>query len=276
MKLSFSSSGMQALLKWLVPVLVPVVGVLLLLAGLFRLGWLARDQLRDDPRYRTAFADIQCQPPPGMTREDFLKEVQFLAQWPDRVSLFERRLAPRLVEAFLRHPWVRGVQRVEILPTRQVRLQLAFRTPVLAVRQGSQVRVVDGAGVLLPAATSAADLPLYQAAVAAPQGLPGTLWGDPGLAATAQTLEQVQQAVGELRCVAATTTSRGDVVLTAANGMLIFWGRPAGAEASGEPIAQDKCERLQQHLQHAGARAEIDLSRPPQREATPATSARSK
>jgi len=261
MKLSFSSPGTPALLKWLLPVLLPLIGVLLLLAGLFHLGWLARTQLQGDPRYQTAFADIQCQPPPGLARADFLNEVQFLAQWPDQVSLLDPRLVPRLVETFLRHPWVRSVQRVEVLPTRQVRILLVYRTPVLAVRQGSQVRVVDGSGILLPTTAATPDLPLYQAAAPLPQGPPGTLWGDSGLAATAHTLEYVQAAIGGLRLVAATTTSHGDVVLTAASGLLIFWGRPPGAEEASEPTAQSKCQRLQQHLQQAGARAEIDLSR---------------
>jgi hypothetical protein len=242
--------------------LLPLIGVLLLLAGLFHLGWLARDQLQHEPRYQIAFADIQCQPPPGLSRTDFLNEVQFLAQWPDQVGLLEPRLVPRLVEAFMRHPWVRGVQRVEIVPTRQVRVQLLYRQPVLAVRKGSQVRVVDGAGVLLPTTAATPDLPFYQATVSPPQGPPGTLWGDPGLAATAHTLELVQTALGEMRLTAATTTSRGDVVLTAASGLLIFWGRPPGAENAGEPTAQSKCQRLQQHLLKADARGEIDLSRP--------------
>lgn len=261
MKLSFSSAGTSTLLKWLLPVLLPLIGVLLLLAGLFHLGWLARHQLQDDPRYRIAFADIQCQPPPGLSRESFLSEVQFLSQWPDQVGLLEPQLTPRLVMAFLRHPWVRSVERVEIVPTRQVRVQLGYRTPVLAVRQGSQLRVVDGAGILLPTAAATPDLPLYQAAAPLPQGPPGTLWGDSGLAATAHTLEFVQGATAGLRFAAATTTSRGDVVLTAASGLLIFWGRPPGTENPGEPAAQSKCERLQQHIQKTGARAEIDLTR---------------
>jgi hypothetical protein len=139
-----------------------VLAAAVFLAALVGAGRLARAGLRQDERYRIAFADIDCPPPPGQERGDFLGEVQYLAGLPERLSLLEDDLAERLHQAFGRHPWTAGVTRVEVALPRQVRVELVYRKPVLGVPLPSPhtagARVVDRDGVLLPVPAGPAGL----------------------------------------------------------------------------------------------------------------------
>ena len=65
-------------------VVVPIAAAALAVLGLIALGRAAREGLRQHERYTVNFADIDCPNPPGMTRDEFLAEVQYLARLPDR------------------------------------------------------------------------------------------------------------------------------------------------------------------------------------------------
>jgi hypothetical protein len=166
-------------------VLVPVVGAGLLLAGLIVLGKAARDRLRQHDSYTISFNDIDCPAPPGLRRDEFLPEVQYLARLPTRLPALDDDTPARLSAAFARHPWVEKVEEVRIVPPDQARVRLTFRTPALAVPQPSGVRVVDASGILLPAGAPSEGLPVLRDAVAPPAGLAGEPWGDPTVTAAA-------------------------------------------------------------------------------------------
>src|SRR2546421_12112283 len=121
-------------------VLLPLLGAAGGLFGLIRLGSAAEEYLAARPRYRVAFADVDCEPPPGLTRAEFLSEVQYLAGWPDHFSRLDDRLPPRLAGAFVRHPWVEAVDKVEVAVGSKVRVRLRHRKPVLAVPLGGAGR----------------------------------------------------------------------------------------------------------------------------------------
>jgi hypothetical protein len=106
---------------------IVAAGAGLSLLGILVAGKLTGDTVRDWDRYRIAFADIACTPPPGQERGDFLAEVQYLAGMPDRLSLLEENLAGRLADAFARHPRVEEVEQVTLLPPRRVNVRLRFR-----------------------------------------------------------------------------------------------------------------------------------------------------
>ncbi len=114
--------------SWRWVVVAPVLGVVLLLLGLAALGKTARDYLRNQDRYTISFEDIDCTPPPGQQRADFLDEVQYLGSLPGRLQLLDDNLAERLAEAFARHPRVERVERVAIVPPRQVQVRLVYKT----------------------------------------------------------------------------------------------------------------------------------------------------
>lgn len=173
-------------LRFFAPFLIAMAGAGLLVAGLVFLRQVAQERLSDSERFTIAFRDIQClPPPPAQDLAIFLNEVQYLAAMPGRLRLLDDDLVKRLVEAFLRHPWVERVEGVRREP-RLVRVQLVYRTPILAVAVGEQMRAVDGHGILLPANAEANGLPVYEGKAKPPAGAAGTLWGDAGVEAAAR------------------------------------------------------------------------------------------
>jgi hypothetical protein len=166
-------------------VLFPVLGAALLVLALIGLSKAAREQLRQHERYTVAFADIDCDAPPGMERAAFLAEVQYLGQFPDRLPSLDEDGPARLAAAFARHPWVEKVEGVRVLPPDRVRVRLTFRVPALAVPQPGGLRAVDARGILLPPGAPTEGLPVFRGRAAPPAGLAGEPWGDPAVAAAA-------------------------------------------------------------------------------------------
>src|SRR5262249_32635342 len=119
--------------RWALPLGALGTGLALVFAGVVALGRYTRDHVRDWDRYQTPFADVRCAAPPAQSAADFLAEVQYLSNLPDRLNVLDDRLGPRLAAAFARHPWVEEVERVEIAVPRRVQVRLVFRVPVLAV-----------------------------------------------------------------------------------------------------------------------------------------------
>jgi hypothetical protein len=165
--------------------ILPLFGVAMVLATLVALGQRARDHLRSDERYQLPFTAIDCGPPPGLDRLEFLAEVQYLANFPDKLSLLEDNLNEQLANAFAQHPWVEQVDEVK-LGTRSVEVRLRYRIPVLAVKVECRLRAVDAHGILLPAAANTAGLPVFSGTAAPPAGPAGTPWGDEQVQAAAR------------------------------------------------------------------------------------------
>lgn len=159
-------AGFLGLLLWLNPVL--------------------RERLRSQPRYQLSFSEIQCPSPPGLTREQFLEEVQYYASSAARLEVLRDDLEEHIKEVFGRHPWVKQVDVVHLLGPKEVRLDLTFRRPVLAVPVGKETRAVDEDGVLLPRNAITMGLPLMSGKAEAPAGAEGTAWGDPNVTKAAR------------------------------------------------------------------------------------------
>src|SRR5947199_5631934 len=98
---------------WLIQTVMPLASAALVVAGVVVLGGAAADDLRKHERYSLAFDEVRCESPPGLRREEFLREIQYEAELPERLDRFDTSLASRLRAAFLRHPWVENVPRVE-------------------------------------------------------------------------------------------------------------------------------------------------------------------
>lgn len=264
--------------KRLLRFLVPVLAAGLLLAGLIALGQWARDALRPRGRYAVAFADIACEPPPGEKRDLFLSEVQYLGEQPARLSLLDDDLPGRLTRAFLRHPWVEKVEGVEVVPPRQVRVRLVYRTPVLAVfsppsttvtrmppeqRRAQREaqpehswipRVVDGHGfVLPPTRMSVRDLPaLKDDDIPPPAAAAGAPWGDRRVEAAARTAGFLHPYQDRFRFTLVVVKDDG-LVLSNAPAAVVRWGHAPGEEADDEAPAARKLERLLEYCKQHGA-----------------------
>jgi hypothetical protein len=167
---------------------VPVIGAALFLLGLIVAGRMALEHLRDQQRFALPFSDIDCPPPPGMERDEFLSEVRYLTGLPAQMRLLNDDLPAQLASAFARHPWVEQVEEVAVTPPRLVRVRLAFRRPVLAVPYAGQLRAVDRHGVLLPATAPTDGLPVFDGQAHPPNGPAGTRWGDEAVEGAARGL----------------------------------------------------------------------------------------
>jgi hypothetical protein len=164
--------------------LLPVFGVAIVLACLIALGRRARSDLQAVDRYQAPFTAIDCAPPPGQSRLEFLAEVQYLANLPEKLSLLDDDLPGRLAQAFARHPWVEHVDEVKLGARVEVRLR--YRIPVLAVNVEGRLRAVDAQGILLPATAKTEGLPVFQGTAPPPAGPAGTPWGDKQIMAAAR------------------------------------------------------------------------------------------
>jgi hypothetical protein len=143
------------------------------------LGGAAGKRVADRDRYAVRVADIVCDTPPGKDRAAFLTEVRYLAKLPETVQAVDPSLSQQLANAFAQHPLVAEVADVTVEPDGSVRVGLRFRVPVLAVHVfgDSEVRTVDGAGVLLPAGVPSPPTELANM-VPAPKQPAGEVWND--------------------------------------------------------------------------------------------------
>ena len=143
------------MVKWLVQFVLPVSLAIAALGAVVLLGMWLRPPEPTPSEPRTRVADLQVEAPPGLTREEFLEQVQAGAGLPDALNLSEPKQVERLRNAFKSHPWVRLVADLEP-GEKRTRLALDFRRPVLLVRAWGHA--VDGEGVLLPKGAEVAKL----------------------------------------------------------------------------------------------------------------------
>jgi len=243
--------GRWLILRVGIPLIVPIVLFVLSLVGLYSLQAALRD--RGSP-FRTAFAEIECEPPPGQRRADFLVEVQYLSGLPDTIELLD---VASLSTAFARHPLVERVERIAPTPDRRLRVSYIPRRPVLAVRHEEKCRVVDPRCVLLPERATTEDLPLYIGPLEVPPVQSGAVWADSRLMAAARLADFLAAYQDRIRIEKISCDERGAILKTAW-GRTIVWGSAPGAELTGEPSAADKLETL---LGRGLAASELDLRR---------------
>jgi cell division septal protein FtsQ len=175
--------------RWPFRATLSLVLVALFLGGIIWIGHRGLEQLQGRDRYLLDFRDIECEPPVGMDKREFLDEVLFESRLPKRLNLLDADLPQHLREGFLKHPWVERVE-VDIKPPKQIIVILTHRTPVLAVKVGAKVFAVDANGVLLRPNAPTLSLPIYDGDAKPPQGPAGTRWGDPNVEAAARMLRK--------------------------------------------------------------------------------------
>jgi hypothetical protein len=165
--------------RWLLKMLLLLIVVAAFLGGVIFLGQWALEHIRYQDRYNVPFSEIECTPPPGMTRGQFLDEIVYLARPVETLQLLDEDLPQKLTAAFTKHPWVEKVDGVDLKPPREVRVRLTLRRPALAVRTSEGLIAVDRHGVRLPKDTPTTALPIFEGDANPPKGPAGTIWGDP-------------------------------------------------------------------------------------------------
>jgi cell division septal protein FtsQ len=171
----------RRLTRWLVQCGVLLVVVAGFVAGIIYLGRLALEQLPGQERYLVPVAEIECAPPVGLPKKEFLEQVQYEARLPERLNVLDENLPRALRDAFVKHPWVERVDEVTLTAPRRIEVRLTYRRPVLAVAWEDGLRALDGFGVLLPKNAPTRGLPVYEGQPSPPKGPAGTRWGDPNL-----------------------------------------------------------------------------------------------
>jgi hypothetical protein len=220
--------------RWLVQLLFPLALGAGLLGGVV---WLGRYLGSDE--HSLAFADIECDAPPGMTRAEFLGEAQYLAGLPDRLRAQDPATRQRVFDALALHPWVARVHRVEFPTPGSARADLEFRRPTLAVPPD---RVVDGEGILLPAKTISAGLPRLRGKVR-PAGRTGQVWEDPAVLAASRVAALLRDELARRGVPCEIEVAPASIVLDLGT-VRILWGSAPGQELPGEAHASVKVRRL--------------------------------
>jgi hypothetical protein len=237
-----------------------MLGAAVVLGGLIAGGRALRGRLVNNDQYQIPFAEIQCDSPPGMTREEFLGEVEYLSDFHSRVSLLDDAMPQQLQEAFLRHGWVESA-RILNGPGRKIVAELTFRTPVLAVQFANGVRVVDAKGLLLPRSAAVDGLPILSEAKP-PSSAAGKPWGDLRVEAAARVAAALHPHQSMLKLmVFRYEDGRLALRRRVDSWPCMIWGQPPGEEAEGEPSAKVKVERLLERSHDA-----IGLDDPARRE----------
>jgi hypothetical protein len=228
--------------RWLVQLLLPLA----LGAGLLGVVvWMGRhlgSRLEDGGEHSLAFADIECDAPPGMTRAEFLGEAQYLAGLPDRLGALAPSTPQQVFDALALHPWVARVRRVEFPTPGTARADLEFRRPALAVPPD---RVVDGEGILLPAKTSPKGLPRLRGKVRAPAAHTGQVWEDPNVIAASRVAALLRDELARRGTPCEIEAAPTSLVLDLGN-VRILWGSAPGQETPGEAPASVKVRRLEE------------------------------
>ena len=191
---SLLNSLRQIVWKWFFRTALVLIFVAGALAGILYLGNATEQDLTGESRYQFTFHAIQCDPPPGMTRTEFLDEAQYLANAPENWQMLEKAIPSKLADTFSVHPWVKKVQRVKIEPPKTVLVHLIYRRPVLVVKWNGGTRVVDAEAVLLPTSAPTDGLSVFTGTPAPPNGAAGTVWEDPAIIEAAKTAAQKMSA----------------------------------------------------------------------------------
>ena len=226
--------------RWLVQVLLPLAVGAGLLGGVVALKRYLTPRLGDSTEQTIAFADIECEAPPGMTRTEFLSEAQYLAGLPDRLPALAPATRQRIFDALALHHWVARVRRVEFPTPGEARADLVFRRPALAVPPD---RVVDGEGIVLPTGTSADGLPRLRGKVRPPAARTGQVWDDPAVVAVARVAALLRDELARRAVPCEIEVAPASIILDLGD-IRVLWGSAPGRESPGEALAAVKARRL--------------------------------
>ncbi len=167
---------------------VAVVGGLFF--GLHWLTQLAGASVAAHERYAVKVADLRVNTPPQSDSAKFLTEVRLLGNLPETVQSVDPATLAQLSDAFRKHPWVEDVAAITTEPDGGVRVELRFRSPVLAVRWNVagvvRTRAVTASGVLLPTGVDTANLPVLTTERTIQTAADGQPWPEPDVKRAAE------------------------------------------------------------------------------------------
>jgi hypothetical protein len=210
----------------------------------------------DPRRYLVGWDAITLGEQPPMPAADFLREVRAIGRFGETLDLSDQPgVFEQLYQAFARHEWVERVQHVGLTAPRQVRVDLAFRTPVARVRRGGQWHLVDRHGkLLLPLhpdqgkdlvqLTGWEDRPTLDA--------PAAAWLAEAAALAAQLRKDLDTwNIASIELVRLRTLGLVELCLRTRGGTCVFWKTLEGATKE-EPGFDEKVSRLRTYQERYG------------------------
>ncbi len=256
-----SAAGLTGFLRANARWIIAVV----LIGGACAFGWkMLWEQVRDhvgaSPDYRLDPTAIEIAPAlPAWIHADLKAEVIRDASLDGSLSTLDPELTMRIAQAFRLHPWVAKVERVSKQFPAAVKVELVYRRPAAMVEvPGPALLPVDAEGVVLPtedfSPLDARHYPRISEIKTSPIGPMGTRWGDThvtGAAGVAAAIAEHWEGLALHHIVPSgrqATTPGGRETdayeLYTKAGTRIDWGRPPGAEISGEAPADSKIAAL--------------------------------
>ncbi len=228
---------------------------------------------------------IDVTPQPSWIRVDVRTEVLRDASLDGPISILDPALAQRVAEAFVLHPWVADVTRVQKHHPARVSVELEYRKPACMVLVsgrlfpagpgGEQITdglyPVDAQGVFLPpddfSPIEAARYPRLVGANSIPVGPPGTRWGDSTVHEGARIaavlvrdwlrydLERIEPTVSSRR-------NRGYLKfdLVTKDGTRVQWGFAPQPGPAGETVTREKLSQLDRYAEEHGS---LNVPEPP-------------
>lgn len=257
--------------------------VLLAAAVLAALAWaghgawrLARGTLKGDACYVVTAQGIQITATPPWVRDDVCSQAVARAQLQGPLSVIDSsQLSPRLAEAFRLEPWVKRVNRVEVVSTRKVLVEVDWRRPVAAVE------LTNASGVaLLPLDEQAVRLPERGFNDAELRRLPritpfhraptvGEAWTDPQVKGALVLIGRLRQDWSRLSLADVTPSTlpetRGEqqfyhYEILSVGGTHIVWGAAPHVRTPDEPAFEAKLARLKEYVSTYGVELNSDKS----------------
>lgn len=248
--------------------------VLVALGVIGLLGWLAHaawqqvgPRVIQQQEYLLAVERISTTPVPDWIDGEFISDVVRDAGLDGRLSLLDDAFAEVVENAFLLHPWVESVVRIEKRHPRGVYVDLVYRRPVAVVEMPASDGVVfvpvDKHGVHLPIKDVAEMRKRYLPRIGGIVGRPpvGQQWPDERVVGGAILAEQLQDVWEELHLVDILPSARPEIrndhryfvyELVTRGGTRVVWGAAPDASPPGEHEFSAKLARLKRCVDEHG------------------------
>jgi hypothetical protein len=154
-------------------------------------GLMTAMMVRHKDRFNLPLTAIDYGPPPAwIDPAEFLTEVRYLGDLPEKFQSYDPAETDRVKAAFAKHPWVEAVSGGYTTVALKYSLVVVFREPMLVVSTPAGPRTVDAKGVLLPAGPMIAGVAELVGERAEPKAAAGQVWDDPTVKRAAELAKQ--------------------------------------------------------------------------------------
>jgi hypothetical protein len=259
-------------------VLTAVVTAAVGCAAVYGLG-LLRDEVAAEPAYQVSASSLRLVEGPQWMTPGILAELDvglLDPDFPQRFSLLDEGVTPRIAAAYERCVWVERVKRIEkhdprVDPSRPpLEIVLTFRRPTAFVKTPRGYCLLDAKGVRLPGLyreprLGAQRLLVLRGVASRPPDV-GQTWSDAAVAAGLRVSQAVENRRKRFRLVSVDVSNVGgrqdphetEIALVTQSGTRIKWGKAPSPEAARlrEKSPEEKLDYLAYVYEQMGGRVD--------------------